>query len=437
MGKWFETVLTAGTRMEAISGKSYTILKKIGEGAEGIVYKVRGPDKKEYAMKIYKKDRYKNLRMKYEHLIWLKAQKISALDEGFVEIEDIVFHEDKAILGCVMTLVEGYFVLPDIMDGRVDIGFDTLALLGYNLCKAIARLHKRGLVYLDISYTNILFLPNGSVKIIDTDNVVPNQQVSGILGTMHFIAPELLRGQRLYPARAQEDFALAVFLFLLVVSQHPYIGAKELTSEYAVMDKEALVKLMKDPVYLFDPNNNTNRPVPGEHDAALTYYPMLPEKVKELFRESLCDGIAHPSKRASAVHYMRVFQEMYLNTLECTCGAQLYFKEEESKQLCWHCQQTVSVVPKMKIRDKTILLFPNIELTEDVFVDFGDENKVVLEVRENPKIKGRYGLKNCTSDTWNLFSRSGNLHVVKPMHTVAISKDSKVKILRESCQIVS
>ena len=180
MGKWFETVLTAGTRMEAISGKSYTILKKIGEGAEGIVYKVRGPDKKEYAMKIYKKDRYKNLRMKYEHLIWLKAQKISALDEGFVEIEDIVFHEDKAILGCVMTLVEGYFVLRDIMDGRVDVGFDTLALLGYNLCKAIARLHKRGLVYLDISYTNILFLPNGSVKIIDTDNVVPNQKVQSV-----------------------------------------------------------------------------------------------------------------------------------------------------------------------------------------------------------------------------------------------------------------
>ncbi len=428
-----EQVLEKGTKVTSISGKEYTMERQLGGGGEALVYKVTGPEG-EKAMKVYKLNRFHNWKKQYEHL--LDLMNLPFIDEAFVIPQDIIYENGEVKLGFIMEFVEEHYKIHDIMDGRVEISFEGIALAAYKLSKAIAKLHKRGYVYLDINHGNVLISADGDVRLVDCDNISINSEGTGIKGTMYYIAPEILRGNIVSPTRMQENFSLACFLFQLFCSAHPYMGALE--EKESLLDRARELELLKNPVFMFDEKNTSNRPIVGVHDAPLLYYPMLPKKLKDMFYRSLCTGIEHPFKRVSAVAYMRVFQEMYLNTFHCPfCGAQTYYQEETDEQYCWNCTEKLVVGRKIAFRGRCIRLQPDIELPKSVFTDFGDDEEVVLKVVEHPTQKGLLGITNCTDKAINLFSKSGNHYSVKPECSISVSEGSQFIICKEEVKIIS
>jgi len=428
-----EQVLEKGTKVTSISGKEYTIERQLGGGGEALVYKVMGPEG-EKAMKVYKLNRFHNWKKQYEHL--LDLMNLPLIDEAFVMPQDIIYENGEVKLGFIMEFVEGYYKIHDIMDGRVEMSFEGIARAAYKLSKAIAKLHKRGYVYLDINHGNVLISQEGDVKLVDCDNISINGEGTGIKGTMYYIAPEILRGNKMSPSRMQENFSLACFLFQLFCSAHPYMGALE--EKESLLDKERELELLTNPVYMFDEQDISNRPVAGVHDAAILYYSMLSQKVKDMFYRSLCTGIEHPFKRVSAAAYMRVFQEMYLNTFSCpACGAQSYYQEEAEQQHCWNCQRELEVGKRMVFKGRSIRLQPDMELPKSLFADFEDDKEVVLKVVEHPTQKGLWGITNCTDKVINLFSKSGNHYIVKPNRSISISEGNQFTVCKEEVKIIS
>jgi serine/threonine protein phosphatase PrpC len=92
------------------------------------------------------------------------------------------------------------------------------------LAKAVAALHRAGVIHRDIKPDNVILQPNGGLKLIDLGVArLPNIEdfpASTIPGTPSYMAPELIAGQ---PGDEKSDiFALGVTVFRMFTGAFPY-----------------------------------------------------------------------------------------------------------------------------------------------------------------------------------------------------------------------
>src|SRR3954451_24683925 len=93
------------------------------------------------------------------------------------------------------------------------------------LCKAVAALHRAGVVHRDIKPDNVILQPGGGVRLIDLGVArlpqVEEFDAADIPGTPSFMAPELLAGTSQGDERS-DLYALGVTLFRLFGGGYAY-----------------------------------------------------------------------------------------------------------------------------------------------------------------------------------------------------------------------
>ncbi len=92
------------------------------------------------------------------------------------------------------------------------------------LAKAVAALHRAGVIHRDIKPDNVILQPDGGLKLIDLGVArLPNIEdfpASNVPGTPSYMAPELISGE---PGNEKSDiFALGVTLFRMFTLAYPY-----------------------------------------------------------------------------------------------------------------------------------------------------------------------------------------------------------------------
>ena len=143
----------------------------------------------------------------------------------------------------VMEQVEGqplHFLL-----GTGGLPADSVIRYGMQIADALDHAHKHGVIHRDLKSTNAVVTPEGRVKVLDfglaarlkdaelkeaTASKVPLTESRTIVGTLPYLAPELLRG---HPADTRTDtWALGVLLYEMASGSHPFHGrtAFELSS---------------------------------------------------------------------------------------------------------------------------------------------------------------------------------------------------------------
>jgi TolB-like protein/thioredoxin-like negative regulator of GroEL len=116
---------------------------------------------------------------------------------------------------------------------------------GVQIADALAHAHEHGVIHRDLKSTNAVVTPEGRVKVLDfglatrlgdaelheaNSSRAPLTDSRMIVGTLPFLAPELLRGE---PAEARTDtWAIGVLLYEMASGTHPFCGrtAFELSS---------------------------------------------------------------------------------------------------------------------------------------------------------------------------------------------------------------
>ncbi len=337
--------------------------------------------------------------------------------------------------GYVMPLREARFRgIVDLMKRRVEPSFRALATAGLELAHSYLQLHARGLCYRDISFGNVFFDPeSGEVLICDNDNVAVDGQASaGVLGTPRFMAPEVVRGEAL-PSTQTDLFSLAVLLFYLFMVHHPLEGARE--AAIRCLDLPAMTQLYgTHPIFIFDPADDSNRPLPGYHDNALAFWPIYPQFLRDLFTRAFTEGIRDPQNgRVRESEWRAAMVRLRDAIVYCTaCGAENFYDADALRARgtpgsCWACSQGLRLPPRLRIGRSIVVLnhdsklFPH-HVDDQRLYDFSHPVAIVSQHPRDPSI---WGLTNTSTEKWVISSAAGTQDVA-PGRSVTLALGTRI-----------
>lgn len=419
--------LKPGTYLTSESGNKYKVISLLGAGGQGEVYDVECGGR-HYALKWYFKETATAAQKKTLESIIAHGSP----DPSFLWPQELVVPAQGNVFGYIMDLrPKNYKSIVDLMKRKAEPSFVSLCRTAYNLALGYKKLHDWGAVYHDISFGNLFFDPsNGDVLICDNDNVsFDKNKAGGVLGTPGFMAPEIVRREA-RPSRNTDQYSLSVLLFYLFMVNHPLEG--KLEAAIKCMDMAAREKLYgTDPVFIFDPNNKTNRPEKGIHDNANIYWPIYPEKLRQMFTKAFTDGLVDPKKRITELEWMTTFSNMMSGTVQCpNCGARIFYDEElvakGAAHVCWNCYETVQMPPILKVGKNTVLLNKEAKVSSHHIYNDYDMDKVVGSVVQNPNNPNLWGVRNEDTVNWTYEKADGTQIPVAPGRTAGIAKGVKI-----------
>jgi TolB-like protein/Tfp pilus assembly protein PilF len=132
--------------------------------------------------------------------------------------------EVEGAVGLRMEYVDG-LTLKQALSSRGALGADEAALIGLDLCRAIAAVHKAGLLHRDIKAHNVMREAGGRIVLMDFGAGAiraADGEANRSAGTPLYLAPEVINGQ---PTTIATDvYSLGVLLFHLVTLRYPVPG---------------------------------------------------------------------------------------------------------------------------------------------------------------------------------------------------------------------
>jgi len=211
--------------LEHLQGGRYTVLKKLGEGGKGIVFKARDTAlNRVVAIKMLKNP--VTTGEAYSRFI-TEAQSVAKLSHpNIANIYDIGKEDEKQFF--VLEFVEGHS-LRDLIEsspeGKCDI--PTILRIGIDVCNALQYAHSQGILHRDVKPENIMITTDGLAKLMDFGLAKmlgqPRQTQNGVIvGTVAYVAPEIALGKG---ADARSDlYSLGAVLYEAVTGKPPFPG---------------------------------------------------------------------------------------------------------------------------------------------------------------------------------------------------------------------
>ncbi|MBN1250341.1 MAG: serine/threonine protein kinase [Anaerolineae bacterium] len=339
-----------------------------------------------------------------------------------------------------------YKSIVDLMKRRAEPSFRALATAGLQLADSFLDLHSMGLCYRDISFGNVFFDPDtGEVLICDNDNVaVDGKGEAGVLGTPRFMAPEIVRGEAL-PSSRTDLYSLAVLLFYMLMVHHPLEGRRE--TEIKCLDLPAMNRLYgTDPLFIYDPQDDSNRPVPGFHDNALAFWPLYPQFIRDLFIEAFTDGLQDPvNGRVRESEWRAAMVQLRDSIYYCShCGLENFYDVAALRQnggatgSCWSCNSDLTLPPRIRIDDAIVMLNHNTRLYPHHVDDsrIYDFSKPVAEIAQHPRNPQIWGLRNVSDEKWTATSDGGQSFMdVPPGRSVTLAVGTKINFGKREGEI--
>jgi serine/threonine-protein kinase len=222
-----------------LSGTPYRLIKKIGEGASGVVYEAEHTELgRKLALKVLApehasaKDAIERFRR--------EARAIAALSHANL---CLLYDFGKALDGRIflaMELLSGETLEKRLKDTK-GMDWREAATLGIEVTRALEAAHAAGLVHRDLKPANLYLTSDGGLKLLDfgvamalSDNAQDEKRQKGfaIFGTPEYMAPEQVAGETV-DGRCYL-YALGCVLYELVTGARPFEG----DSSVVVMGKQ-------------------------------------------------------------------------------------------------------------------------------------------------------------------------------------------------------
>ena len=389
--------------------------KPLGSGGQGEVYRVQY-DNKQYALKWYTADKIRKNISEFKKNIdsnisdgppsssFLWPKYITKVKNGsFGYLMDLMPSNLESFSSILLTyrIDKSNPKKPVKVPVRFS-SLDTIVLSALHIVKAFRELHRQGKSYQDMNDGGFFFdTKTGDVLVCDCDNIAPDRKNFGIGGKPGYMAPEIVtRTGR--PNVDSDKFSLAVILFRLFMRGDPLEGKKVLES-CSLTGEAELKHYGTEPVFVFDPNDASNRPVRGVHENVIRMWDVYPDYIKNAFIQTFTEGMHNPSKRVIDNEWFKLLVRMRSEIVSCSCGRPAIFASPYLKGSKYVCSRCKSEYPTLRIGNNLIVLNEGTKLYSiQIDKDSEDFETVAGKVSENKKQPGLFGLKNLENKTWSV-----------------------------------
>jgi predicted Ser/Thr protein kinase len=222
----------------------YEIGRLLGSGGMGRVYAARDTELgREVALKVASfdgEDAQARLRREAQH-----ASRLS--HPNICHIYDVGRADGQLFV--VMELVNGRSLSDLVREGPLPIA--DARRHGMEIADALAHAHEHGVTHRDLKSTNVIVTPKRGAKVLDFGlaRMLDTHQIDAlshsqrtltgegmIAGTLPYMAPELLKGQR--GDQRSDIWALGVLLHEMVTGRRPFTGATGFEVSAAILHQE-------------------------------------------------------------------------------------------------------------------------------------------------------------------------------------------------------
>ena len=423
--------LPKGHTIQTKDFKKVVVGEKLGEGGQGAVYKVDFNGAKK-ALKWYSGKKFLKPDKFYANLENnIKKGKPS---DAFLWPEAITEKQGSAF-GYIMDLrTDEYKDFSRFLIGR-EIFASTTAMTNtaLQITAGFRALHQKGYSYQDLNDGNFFIEPKtGNVLICDNDNVSEYGKSSGIAGKARYMAPEIVLGKA-KPNMQTDAFSLAVILFLLWTRNHPLEGKAACVPCMNAANEKRIYG--ENPVFLFDPKDDSNRPVQGMHKGAINNWPYLPEYLREAFIKAFSkELLKDPQIRMLEQEWLRMFIRMRGEVFKCPCG-EIYFADPVNPNPCPNskCGKKNTFPMYIKAQRYNVAVHQKTKLFA-CHTEKGSDDYETLKAEGGVSGKD-FVLKNVTKDTWYV-TDAGAQTPVAPGSSFNLKKGTTINIGAVSVEIV-
>jgi serine/threonine protein kinase len=425
-------LLKSGFSLPAGGGLECVVESFLGGGGQGEVYRVK-MGSEQYALKWYfNQNQKQGLKNSLNELV-----KRGAPSDNFLWPKLVI--ECQGQFGYLMGLrPPEYEKSQKLLDRKFFLSYSQACNVCLQLADSFRKLHVKGLSYQDISWGNLFIKPEtGDILICDNDNVAPEgSSATGISGTYGFMAPEVVRGDNI-PDTYTDLFSLAALMFQILFLEHPLNGRR--WANIACWDDLAKKKLYgEEPIFIFDPNNDANRPEPGVQDNAEIFWNKYPQYLRDNFIKVFTTGLTdRENGRLQEEKWIDAFRKLRETLFPCPyCGREIVYDHDKLQQVgyltCWgsKCKKQLPLPPRLKIkigrRERYVVLNTDTKMYAYQLApheyDVVEGDTVVGEMAQSPTDPKKWGIRNLTNDNWH-YTSSGVTKDVYPGKAVILSRN--------------
>jgi len=308
-------------------------------------------------------------------------------------------------------------------------GISPMVTAALNITAGFRALHAEGYSYQDLNdgnfFINLTDLAKmGDVLICDNDNVSEYGHASGIAGKARYMAPEVVLGKA-DPNPKTDAFSLAVVLFLLFVNTHPLEG-KAVLAQPCMTDVYEKKFYGENPVFIFDPKDKSNEPVPDKHQGAVKRWPFLPKYVQDQFIRAFSkEAMKDPAYRVLEKDWIELFVRMRGETWKCPSCGEVYFADPVKPNPCPSCGKPYTF--PFYIKTSTGYNVPAHQRTVLYQCHTTNNTSDGFDVKTGEMmVKGtEIGIKNISNERWSRI-KDGTQAAVEPGRAARLEKGVKL-----------
>lgn len=407
--------LKPGSKVSLSTGGSATVERELGRGGQGIVYLVDLNGEK-MALKWYITPPDDNFYRNLENNILKGAPSKTFLWPEYLAVKQ------NGSYGYLMRLrPSNYYEFGNFLLAKVRFAsYTAMMTAALKITNGFMMLHRFGYSYQDLNDGNFFIDPQtGDVLICDNDNVMADGEKSGIMGKARYMAPEVVQGSA--PDKYSDRFSLSVILFMLFYANHPFEGERVVACPCLTENYEKKF-YGTEAVFVYDPQDASNRPVKGIHNNVMRRWPAFPEALRRLFiNEFSAERLGNPRTRLIESQWEKALIDIRDHLVRCPhCGEETFVDESG---VCMDCGKSIDISRRLNIgTTRSVILTPGTP------VYLGRNTVADALVQTHASDKQLLLLKNLTAETWAAETPSGRIKSVAPGEMMPANPGIKIKL---------
>ena len=194
-----------------------------------------------------------------------------------------------------------------------------------------------------------------------------------------------------------------------------------------------------DPVFVYDPTDSKNRPVPGTNHNLKIFWNVYPQYIRNMFVRAFSQDVMHKRKpRILEKEWLDVFFRLRAETGMCpNCKYEMFYTAEGVNQ-CFECGKNVAKPATLAFNQLSLPLYRGMKVyLWHVDSSLEDITTVVGEVIANPQNPTLLGLRNLSASNWMVTLPDASQRPLAPGSVLPIKNGFTIDFLNNNRSIAT